>query len=75
VHVLVTGASGYIGQRLIRALLDAGHEITATVRARRRFPAEEFGVGEGRLHVVEADFLDASSLGSLPPEVDVIYNL
>ena len=69
-HALVTGANGYIGQRLIRALLDGGHEITATVRDRHRFPADEFGADESRLHVVEADFLDADSLGNLPSEVD-----
>ena len=74
-HVLITGANGYIGQRLIRGLLDAGHEITAAVRDRHRFPAEEFGADERRLHVVEADFLDARSLGSLPWEVDAAYYL
>lgn len=74
-QVLVTGANGYIGLRLVRALLDAGHEITAAIRDRRRFPAEEFGADESRLHVVEADFLDARSLTSLPREVDVAYYL
>ena len=42
-HVLVTGANGYIGLRLIQALLEAGHEITAVVRDRRRFPVANFG--------------------------------
>lgn len=74
-HVLVTGANGYIGQRLIRALLDAGHEITAVVRDRHRFPAAEYGAEESQLHVVEADFLEASSLGNLPHGVDAGYYL
>ncbi len=74
-QVLVTGANGYIGQRLIRALLDAGHEITAVVRDHRRFPADEYGAEESRLHVVEADFLDARSLANLPWEVDAAYYL
>jgi uncharacterized protein YbjT (DUF2867 family) len=75
VHLLVTGASGYIGLRLIQALLDAGHEITAVVRDRRRFPTANFGETETRLHIVEADFLDAASLRNLPHAVDAAYYL
>jgi uncharacterized protein YbjT (DUF2867 family) len=30
--VLVSGASGFIGQRLTRALVDAGHEALAMTR-------------------------------------------
>ena len=74
-HVLVTGANGYIGLRLIRALLDAGHEITALVRDRRRFPASDFGEDESRLRVAEADFLDAGTLANLPRNVDAAYYL
>lgn len=73
-HVLVTGANGYIGLRLIQALLEAGHEITAVVRDRRRFPATNFGEYE-RLHIVEADFLDAATLRNLPQQIDAAYYL
>ncbi len=74
-HVLVTGANGYIGLRLIQALLDADHEITAVIRDRRRFPVANFGENEVRLHLVEADFLDAASLRSLPQAIDAAYYL
>ena len=74
-HVLVTGANGYIGLRLIRALLDAQHEITAVVRDQRRFAKAEFGVDESRLHVIEADFLEASTLQNLPCGLDAAYYL
>ncbi len=74
-HVLVTGANGYIGLRLIQALLDAGHEITAVIRDRRRFPAANFGSSESRLHLVEANFLDLGSLRNLPQAVDAAYYL
>ncbi len=74
-HVLVTGANGYIGLRLMQALLDAGHEITAVVRDQRRFPRANFGEDDGRLHIVEADFLDAATLGDLPRSIDAAYYL
>jgi nucleoside-diphosphate-sugar epimerase len=32
VRVLVTGAAGYIGSAVSRALLSAGHEVVATIR-------------------------------------------
>jgi uncharacterized protein YbjT (DUF2867 family) len=75
VHVLVSGANGYIGLRLIQALLDDGHEITAVIRDTRRFPSHHFGENETRLHIVEADFLDAPSLQSLPKSIDAAYYL
>jgi len=34
-HVLVTGATGFVGRRLVPALVDADHEVTALVRDRR----------------------------------------
>ncbi|WP_461306625.1 NAD-dependent epimerase/dehydratase family protein, partial [Albidovulum sp.] len=33
-RVLVTGASGFIGRRLVAALRDAGAEVTALTRSR-----------------------------------------
>lgn len=74
-HVLVTGANGYIGLRLIQALLEAGDAVTAVIRDRRRFPAANFGENEGRFSIVEADFLDAATLRSLPQGVDAAYYL
>lgn len=74
-HVLVSGANGYIGLRLIQALLDAGQEITAVIRDKRRFPTHHFGENETRLHLIEADFLDATSLESLPRGIDAAYYL
>ena len=75
VHVLITGANGYIGLRLIQALLDADHQITAVIRDRRRFPLNHFGENESRLQLVEADFLDAARLSALPESVDAAYYL
>jgi uncharacterized protein YbjT (DUF2867 family) len=75
VQVLVTGGNGYIGLRLIQALLESGHSVTAAVRDRRRFPAGNFGECPGQLRVVEADFLDPATLRSLPEKMDAAYYL
>ncbi len=36
--ILVTGATGYIGKRLIPLLLNDGHNIFCTVRDKNRVP-------------------------------------
>jgi uncharacterized protein YbjT (DUF2867 family) len=75
VHVLVSGANGYIGVRLIQALFDAGHAVTAVVRDPRRFPWDNFGPAGDQLRLVQADFLEPDSARHLPPAVDAAYYL
>ncbi len=74
-NVLVTGANGYIGLRLILAMLEAGHTVTAVVRDPARFPSDNFSAKAARLTVVRADFLDAESLTALPESIDAAYYL
>ena len=54
--VLVTGASGYIGTRLVGALHQAGYSVTALVRRRDRISIESVTSMGKSLEVVEADF-------------------
>lgn len=65
--VLVTGATGFIGRRLVPALLDAGHDV----RAMTRHPDTYDGPGEP----VGADVMDADSLGPALDGVDVAIYL
>ena len=74
-HLLVTGANGYIGLRLIPALLEAGHRITAVVRDRRRFPLDDFFKAGDRLIVLEGDFLKPETLPPFPQDLDAAYYL
>lgn len=65
--VLVTGATGFVGRRLVPALLDAGHDV----RAMTRHPDAYDGPGEA----VGADVMDAESLRPALDGVDVAVYL
>lgn len=71
--ILLTGATGYIGKRLLPVLLEAGHEVTCCVRDRNRLNIPL--TTSGKLHVVEVDFLEDNSRVRLPCEVDTAYYL
>jgi uncharacterized protein YbjT (DUF2867 family) len=65
--VLVTGASGFVGSHLARALVDAGHEV----RAMTRHPDTYAGAGKP----VRGDVNDADSLAEVMQGVDAAYYL
>jgi uncharacterized protein YbjT (DUF2867 family) len=71
--ILVTGATGYIGKRLIPLLLQDNHTIVCPVRDVKR--AEDYFKDQKNIHLVEADFLHAYSLESIPKDVDCAYYL
>ena len=66
-RILVTGATGFIGRRLVPALIDQGHDV----RAMTRHPERYDGPGEG----VAGDMDDPSSLVQPLEGVDVAYYL
>ncbi|GAY14308.1 DUF2867 domain-containing protein [Mycobacterium sp. shizuoka-1] len=69
---LVTGATGYIGGRLVPRLLDEGH----VVRALARNPAKLAGVPwRDRIEVAAGDLSDADSLTDAFADVNVVYYL
>ncbi len=76
-HILITGANGYIGLRLLAELNSSGHRVTAVVRNADRIPADIRSLyGKDRLHLLEVDFLDnPESYPSFPDDVDAAYYL
>ena len=70
-QILVTGATGFVGQSLVPALLDAGYDVRALSRSRSK--AEE--VLDPSVEVVEGDVLDSGSLVDALENVDLAYYL
>ncbi|MBC7687413.1 MAG: NAD-dependent epimerase/dehydratase family protein, partial [Aquabacterium sp.] len=71
-NILVTGANGYIGQRLIPVLLDAGHRLYCCVRNKSRFAAEHLNEN---ISIIEIDFLEDCSKKKFPVQIDTAYFL
>ena len=71
--ILVTGATGYIGKRLIPLLLNDGHIVVCAVRDKDR--AKSYFRGRKNIDLVEADFLSFTSLESIPKDIDFAYYL
>ncbi len=62
--ILLTGATGYIGKRLLPVLIEQGHEVICCVRDKARFPKEGIYASE-KITLFEIDFLkDIKSSGS-----------
>jgi uncharacterized protein YbjT (DUF2867 family)/uncharacterized protein YndB with AHSA1/START domain len=59
--VLVTGASGYVGGRLVRRLLDAGYDVRCVTRSPGKLAARPWAARAG-VEVVEADARDAGAM-------------
>ncbi|MEM7682587.1 MAG: SDR family oxidoreductase [Planctomycetota bacterium] len=70
--VLVTGATGYIGGRLIPRLLEQGHRVRAMVRDFERVDDRAWAKG---VEVVHGDLLRPDSLGPALDGVDTAYYL
>jgi uncharacterized protein YbjT (DUF2867 family) len=67
--VFVTGASGYIGRRLIPALLERGHRVRALLRQGSQNP---FGAA---CDVIIGDALDSRTFADRVPPCDTLVHL
>lgn len=70
--VLVTGATGYIGGRLVTRLLEAGHAVRVLVRDPGRIVGRPWA---GRVETVAGDLLDPVTLGPALAGMDAAYYL
>jgi putative NADH-flavin reductase len=66
--LLVLGASGGIGQWIVRLAVDRGHDVTALVRPRATFPAV------AGANVVRGEALESRMLGEVMPGHDAVLS-
>lgn len=71
--ILLTGATGYIGKRLLPVLIEQGHEVVACTRDKSRF--EVMDSWQDALSLWEVDFLDEPNLENSPKDFDAAYYL
>ena len=71
--ILVTGANGYIGMRLLPQLLAAGHEVICAVRNKERFSIDT--ETRNLIEIVEIDFLQPVQKEKLPGDLSAAYFL
>lgn len=68
-EILVTGATGFVGSRLVSALVDAGHDVSVLVRDADRYdePAD--------VRVFEGNVLEPATFDEALAGIDVAYYL
>jgi uncharacterized protein YbjT (DUF2867 family) len=72
VHVLVLGATGYVGGRLVPELLDAGHRVRCAARTTAKLDGR---VWRDRIEAVIGDVTDRSEMDAACAGVDVVIYL
>ena len=71
--ILLTGATGYIGKRILPILVNKGYDVICCVRDKSRFnPPQSL---KEKISVIEIDLLKTSSLSRIPKDIDVAYYL
>jgi uncharacterized protein YbjT (DUF2867 family) len=71
--ILLTGANGYVGTRLIPALLQKGHEVVCMVRDIKLFQKQSPYADQ--VTTVTGDLLRARSMEALPTDIEAAYYL
>jgi uncharacterized protein YbjT (DUF2867 family) len=71
-RILVTGATGYIGGRLVPRLLERGYRVRCLARDPRKLAGRWT---EGEVEIARGDVLDPSSLDSALDGVDAAFYL
>lgn len=71
--VLLTGATGYIGKRLLPVLVAKGYYVVCCVRDKSKFHPPQSLVGQ--VEVVEVDLTRRETLAQIPRDIDFAYYL
>ncbi len=72
-RILLTGASGYIGKRLLPALVEDGHQVICSVRDKNRYNPPKSLLPH--IEIVEVDLLEKETLANIPKDIDGAFYL
>lgn len=72
-RVLLTGANGYIGMRILPLLLAQNHHVICCVRDKNRLNVDDDV--KNAIEIVEVDFLNEVDVSNFPKKIDVAYYL
>jgi uncharacterized protein YbjT (DUF2867 family) len=68
--ILLTGATGYIGKRLLPLLIEQGHHVVCCTRDKTGFILLK---SSKKITVIEVDFLKQETLSDVPNDIDAYY--
>lgn len=71
--ILITGANGYIGKRLLSKTLELGYTVVCGVRDKSRFHFDE--TLRAQIEIIEMDTLVPETLINIPDDIDGAYYL
>jgi len=71
--ILLTGANGYIGMRVLPLLLDLGHEVVCAVRSADRLSVDK--EIKNKIEIIEVDLLDDIKPNLFSKDIDAAYYL
>lgn len=73
-RVLVTGATGYVGGRLVPRLLEEGYQVRCFARSPQKLNAFEWCGSDG-IEIAKGDLMDRGSIAAAAQGVDAAYYL
>lgn len=71
--ILLTGATGYIGKRLLPVLVDMGHFVICAVRDKNKFHPEESLMH--KISIIELDLTKKETFKNIPSDIDYAFYL
>ena len=71
--ILLTGATGYIGRRLLPVLIKNGHEVICCVRDKSRIDPQKYPAD--KVKIIEVNFLEKDTLLNIPANINAAYYL
>ena len=71
--ILLTGANGFIGMRLLPVLFNSGYEVVCCVRDKNRLSIPD--ELKEKVEIIEIDFLKPIDLSIFPKDIDAAYYL